>query len=144
MKRGDTPAMVAVAAALLVLLIGAAHAGMVEVIVVELGGDGWTVSNVTSKYAASVPGCIHTDLLAAEAIPDPYYRFNDQELLWVGNSDWTYRRTFDVPCVTARHFRFKKTIFFQKNCAQLTTHAHTHPLQPNVHAAWTCCSERDA
>ncbi|MGI6368309.1 MAG: beta-mannosidase [Anaerolineae bacterium] len=46
---------------------------------------------------ACVPGCVHTDLLAANLIPDPYYRDNELAVLWVGETDWTYRRTFEVP-----------------------------------------------
>ena len=46
---------------------------------------------------ATVPGCVHTDLLAAELIPDPFYRDNETRLLWIGETDWLYRRTFQVP-----------------------------------------------
>ena len=45
----------------------------------------------------SIPGCVHTDLLAAGKIPDPFYRDNEKIVQWVGDSDWIYRRTFDVP-----------------------------------------------
>ena len=44
-----------------------------------------------------MPGCVHTDLLAAGKIPDPFYRDNEKAVQWVGESDWVYRRTFDVP-----------------------------------------------
>ena len=44
-----------------------------------------------------MPGCIHADLLAAGKIPDPFYRDNEKAVQWVGESDWRYRRTFDVP-----------------------------------------------
>ena len=43
---------------------------------------------------ATVPGCVHTDLLDAGLIDDPYYRDNELSVLWVGETDWTYRRTF--------------------------------------------------
>ena len=46
---------------------------------------------------AQVPGCVHTDLLAQKMIPDPYYRDNELAVLWVGETDWTYRRSFEVP-----------------------------------------------
>jgi beta-mannosidase len=55
----------------------------------QTGKDDW--------IPASVPGCVHTDLLAAGKIPDPFYRDNEKMVQWVGDSDWTYRRTFDVP-----------------------------------------------
>ena len=46
---------------------------------------------------ASVPGCVHTDLLAAGLIPDPYLADNEPALLWTGRCDWSYSRGFDVP-----------------------------------------------
>ena len=48
-------------------------------------------------YPATVPGCVHTDLLAAGAIEDPYYRDNELGVMWIGETDWSYRRAFDVP-----------------------------------------------
>ena len=45
--------------------------------------------------AATVPGAVHTDLMAAGLIPDPYLDENEKYLSWVGQTDWTYRGTFD-------------------------------------------------
>jgi len=46
---------------------------------------------------ATVPGTVHTDLLVAGKIPDPYFRDNEDRLQWIGEADWIYRRTFEVP-----------------------------------------------
>lgn len=46
---------------------------------------------------AAVPGCVHLDLMEAGRIPDPFYGFNDQEVQWVAEAHWIYRRTFDCP-----------------------------------------------
>ena len=46
---------------------------------------------------ATVPGTIHTDLLANKRIADPFYRTNELDAQWVEQCDWVYRRTFDVP-----------------------------------------------
>ncbi len=43
---------------------------------------------------ATVPGCIHTDLLKNGMIPDPLKANNEQEVEWVEQSDWTYRTFF--------------------------------------------------
>ncbi|WP_120337170.1 glycoside hydrolase family 2 protein [Cryobacterium soli] len=43
---------------------------------------------------ATVPGSVHTDLLAAELIPDPYLDGNEQLLSWIGLTDWRYSTTF--------------------------------------------------
>lgn len=45
---------------------------------------------------ASVPGCVHTDLLAAGKIADPFFGTNEATLQWVGSSDWEYQTSFEV------------------------------------------------
>lgn len=45
---------------------------------------------------ARVPGCVHTDLLRAGEIPDPYVGRNDLTLQWIGEKDWVYRKTFHI------------------------------------------------
>ena len=46
---------------------------------------------------AVVPGCVHTDLLRAKLIPDPFFGCNEAELQWIEERDWEYRATFTVP-----------------------------------------------
>lgn len=43
---------------------------------------------------ASVPGGVHTDLLALGHIPDPFVADNEKRVQWVAESDWTYRLLF--------------------------------------------------
>jgi len=64
----------------------------------NLGGQ-WRVSQGGKNkwFPATVPGCIHTDLLAAGEIPDPFYRDNEKIVQWVTEANWIYQRTFDVP-----------------------------------------------
>jgi beta-mannosidase len=45
---------------------------------------------------ASVPGTVHTDLLAAGLIPDPYLDRNELTLDWVGRAAWLYEREFEA------------------------------------------------
>jgi beta-mannosidase len=65
---------------------------------IDLNGA-WTLrqSGKNKKIRATVPGCVHTDLLSAGVIPDPYYRDNESRLQWIGEVDWVYFRTFIVP-----------------------------------------------
>ncbi len=42
-------------------------------------------------YPATVPGFIHTDLMANGLISDPYYGTNEEQVRWVGDSVWYYR-----------------------------------------------------
>ena len=64
----------------------------------NLNGN-WQVSQTGKSdwIPAAVPGCVHTDLLAAGKIPDPFYRDSENAVQWVGQSNWIYKRTFGVP-----------------------------------------------
>ncbi|MDE1986812.1 MAG: glycoside hydrolase family 2 protein [Alphaproteobacteria bacterium] len=53
--------------------------------------------------AATVPGTVHTDLLAAGKIPDPFYRTNELDLQWIDKKDWEYRTTLDLDAATLAH-----------------------------------------
>ena len=44
---------------------------------------------------ASVPGCVHTDLMAADLLADPYLDRNELDAEWVGHQSWKYSTTFD-------------------------------------------------
>ncbi|GAA5038598.1 glycoside hydrolase family 2 protein [Microbacterium fluvii] len=65
--------------------------------------DGWTLRAASGPapdaiavavVPATVPGCVHTDLLEAGVIADPYRGANEAALAWIGLVDWTYRTTF--------------------------------------------------
>ncbi|ASO19316.1 beta-mannosidase [Actinoalloteichus hoggarensis] len=65
--------------------------------------EGWTLRAVggavpdaiaETVVPATVPGCVHTDLLAAGLIPDPYLDDNESALAWIGRTDWCYETTF--------------------------------------------------
>ncbi len=63
--------------------------------------EGWTLTPapeadvpVDQPVPATVPGCVHTDLLAAGLIPDPYDGDNEAKLGWIGESGWSYETTF--------------------------------------------------
>ncbi len=63
---------------------------------------GWQFREVgkTDWHNASVPGCVHTDLLANKLIDDPFYRDNEKKQQWIGKTDWEYRTTFNVAAPT--------------------------------------------
>ncbi|HYQ86257.1 MAG TPA: glycoside hydrolase family 2 protein [Bacteroidota bacterium] len=52
---------------------------------------------VTRWMKATVPGTVHTDLLANRKIPDPFYRMNESRVQWIESQQWLYRRDFVVP-----------------------------------------------
>ena len=45
-------------------------------------------------YDATVPGVIHTDLMANEIIEDPFYRLNERGVQWIDKEDWVYQTEF--------------------------------------------------
>ncbi|MEU3554660.1 glycoside hydrolase family 2 protein [Streptomyces fragilis] len=59
--------------------------------VVQLA-EGWSLDHDGNPLPAQVPGCVHTDLLAAGLIPDPCLGLNEHEVAWVGRRAWTYTR----------------------------------------------------
>lgn len=55
--------------------------------------EGWILRHsdgTVDGLPAVVPGCVHTDLLAAGVIPDPFLGRNEREVAWVGRREWTY------------------------------------------------------
>ncbi|MFJ5881440.1 glycoside hydrolase family 2 protein [Kitasatospora cineracea] len=65
--------------------------------------QGWSLHHEGDRLPATVPGCVHTDLLDAGLIPDPFLDANELEVAWVGRRDWTY--TLDLPAHGSRHER---------------------------------------
>jgi len=67
--------------------------------------DGWTLRPAggpvpdeivaAGPIPATVPGSVHTDLLAAGLIPDPYLDDNERRLAWIGLADWCYETVID-------------------------------------------------
>lgn len=53
--------------------------------------------NDSRRYDAHVPGCIHTDLVRNGVIDDPYFRDNEKHLMWIGEHDWVYEKSFSIP-----------------------------------------------
>src|SRR3984893_7982552 len=54
----------------------------------EVGKDVWA--------QATVPGCVHTDLLNNHLIEDPFYRDNEKKQQWIGKTDWEYQTTINA------------------------------------------------
>ena len=52
---------------------------------------------------AIVPGDVMQDLLAAAAIPQPYYQTNERKVQWVERQDWTYQTVLPNANQLTRH-----------------------------------------
>jgi beta-mannosidase len=67
--------------------------------------EGWTVRAIDdvqvpgniagASVPATVPGAVHTDLLAAGLIVDPYLDDHERLLAWIGSTSWRYSTSFD-------------------------------------------------
>lgn len=62
----------------------------------QLLHDGWQFKQHrgVNWYNATVPGVVHTDLMANDIIEDPFYRLNERGVQWVDKEDWEYATTF--------------------------------------------------
>ena len=61
----------------------------------SLAGE-FALSSPTVKTTAKIalPGDVHTALLAAGEILDPYFGLNEQDVMWVNHTAWTVERKF--------------------------------------------------
>ena len=57
----------------------------------------WELRKAGSKEVtkASVPGCVHLDLMRAGVIDDPFVADNEARCAWVHETDWEYSRIFE-------------------------------------------------
>ncbi|QBY01366.1 glycoside hydrolase family 2 protein [Rhodophyticola sp. CCM32] len=60
--------------------------------------EGWTITQVNGAASAPmpVPGDVHSALLEAGLIPDPYWRDTERSLDWVHESSWQAETRFDA------------------------------------------------
>ncbi len=63
---------------------------------VNLINENWKFRKVGDKewMMATVPGTVHTDLLANKKIPDPFSQSNEKQLQWIETCDWEYETIF--------------------------------------------------
>ena len=81
-------------------------------ITLSLADSTWTLTAAhphdrapRNPVAAEVPGSVHTDLIRAGAIPDPFLDENELDVAWVADVDWTYACTFEVSAALLAHDR---------------------------------------
>ncbi|MDW4907691.1 glycoside hydrolase family 2 protein [Streptomyces sp. ADMS] len=73
--------------------------------------ESWTVRYEGGELPATVPGCVHTDLLAAGVIQDPFTGRNETEVAWVGRREWTYET--EISAAPAREARERHEVHEQ-------------------------------
>jgi len=57
--------------------------------------SGWKFreARLNNWYPATVPGVVHTDLMANKIIDDPFFRLNERGVQWIDKEDWIYETT---------------------------------------------------
>lgn len=65
----------------------------------------WEFSNAKDSvwYPATVPGVIHTDLLANKLIDDPFWGTNELKLQWIEHENWNYKTVFELTNTQITH-----------------------------------------
>lgn len=106
--------------------------------------DGWTVrpsgGDVPDAVAAStpvgatVPGVVHTDLMAAGLIPDPLLDDHERLLGWIGRADWLYET--ELPTVAAGHERIDLVFAGLDTVAAVTLDRDEVGRTANMHRAY--------
>lgn len=58
----------------------------------------WKLLSADNKYnlTGNIPGANYTDLMKAGMISDPFDKLNEADVRWVGETDWTYEKTFEL------------------------------------------------
>lgn len=102
--------------------------------------DNWRFRQGRSEnwFPATVPGTVHTDLMANELIEDPFFRLNERSVQWVDKEDWMYETTFNA---TAEEVNAENQEIVFKG---LDTYADVYLnherilVADNMHRTWKC------
>lgn len=81
---------------LLAIILSACQTRNSETMIVKEIAGNWKYKQVNGEYngSATVPGTIHTDLLANNQIEDPFFRTNEKDQQWIDKEDWEYTTSF--------------------------------------------------
>lgn len=60
----------------------------------DLSGE-WILSGENITTTTKIPGDFHSTLIEKKIIPEPYFGFNEKDVLWVGKTDWTIQKEFE-------------------------------------------------
>jgi beta-mannosidase len=103
--------------------------------------DGWSLrchraaegAPSIAPVAATVPGCVHTDLLAHGLIPDPFADEQEQAVAWVADCDWAYACRFDVDPAVLSHQRVELVFDGLDTLATITLNGVAVATTANMH-----------
>ncbi|HET7267627.1 MAG TPA: glycoside hydrolase family 2 protein, partial [Oleiagrimonas sp.] len=103
-----------------------------------LPGDSKAVQHpdTTSWHPATVPGSVHTDLLANDLIVAPYKGAHEAQLQWIGRADWEYQTHFDVDAATLAQPHSELVFEGLDTFADVTLNGHPILTADNAHRTW--------
>lgn len=75
----------------------------------SLQDQDWTFRRhgTSAWHPATVPGCVHGDLLRNGLIPDPFWGDNELKLRWIEEAEWDYRCEFVLDEAAMAHRRLE-------------------------------------
>ena len=107
-------------------------------------GDGMLSANWTFRelgkgdwLPATVPGAVHTDLLANAKIGDPFWRTNERDQQWIDKKDWEYAASFDLDAATLAHDHVELVFAGLDTYADVYVNETLVLQADNMHRTWT-------
>src|SRR5450432_4287879 len=91
---------------------------------------------VNDWMPAVVPGCVHTDLLRAKKIPDPFYGTNEKDLQWIERTDWEYRSSLAADDALMEHERVELAFQGLDTFAEVFVNGHSVLKADNMFRSW--------
>ncbi|RCS30709.1 glycoside hydrolase family 2 protein [Rhodanobacter denitrificans] len=134
--------------AVLVLFAGACRAGPAPATDSQTLATGWHFRLVPDSAAvrahpeaaawrtAHVPGSVQTDLLAAGAVGDPFWRANEAALQWIGLADWQYELPLAIDAATLRHDHVELVFDGLDTFADVSLNGHRLLAADNMFRRW--------
>jgi beta-mannosidase len=86
---------------------------------------------------ASVPGCVHTDLLKNELIRDPFFGINAKDLLWIEKEDWVYQCVFNISPYVLDHDQIELWFYGLDTLAEVCLNGEKILVANNMFHPWS-------
>ena len=98
----------------------------------------WALSSNAVKKAlkAKVPGDVYRDLLDAKVIKDPFYRDNELDCQWIGESDWSFERDFKASAALLKQSEIRLRCHGLDTLATIYINGKKLADTNNMHRIW--------
>ncbi|MFZ0394316.1 MAG: glycoside hydrolase family 2 protein [Terracidiphilus sp.] len=105
----------------------------------DLGSATWTMREQDKQgpISALIPGSTYTSLLAAGAIPDPFFGENNDKVQWVAGKAWSFERSFSVPDHLHRKQHVELVCHGLDTLATIELNGHSLGSANNMFRTWS-------